>query len=182
MRVPVTMVAGALLAAAVCGQARSQQTTLRLDADLPCCAAGEHILGWTDASLTGADPTDMPEPPEPPSIHLQAGFRLPGAPESSLWRRDLRATADFTGDNRETWDLRLSTDGPPAICTVTIAAGEGLTGSLRVVLSGAVQDTVQVPASVGFLLSGSAWLAVEVVSEVLAAETMTWGGVKSLYD
>ena len=155
--------------------------TLVVQAGIPCCSAGDHVLGWDDDALSGIDDLDIPEPPAPPTRHLLAGFRLPGASVETLWRRDLRATADFAGDDRETWDLWLTTDAPAAECNVMLTAGSGAWSGLRVILSGAVQDTVVVPAAVSFALSGSALLTLEVVKDTVADEGTSWGWVKSLF-
>ncbi len=161
---------------------QAQETTFVLDASIPCCSAGEHLFGWLDSSNAGVDPADVPEPPPPPGIHLAAWFRIPGIPEPNRWRRDLRATGDFTGDLRESWELVLSTNDSPTTCTLTIAPGEGDPLGLRLIFSGAYQDTLAIPATITFPLADESQLFIEVVSEELSQSAMTWGGVKHTYE
>lgn len=169
-----------LLLAAVAVQA--QEHTFVLNASIPCCSSGEHVFGWLDLGSAGIDPADVPEPPAPPAGHIVAAFRMPGVAEPELWQRDLRATADFAGDGRESWELLISTNELPATCTVTVAAGIGDATALRVIFAGACQDTMSLPASISFPLDGEAQLFIEVVLEAVAVESMSWGSVKSLFD
>lgn len=169
---------GLLLASGVAG---AQEVTFTLDAGIPGCTAGEHVFGWLDASSTGIDPADMPEPPPPLGIYLAAAFQLPGVTEPDRWRRDLRATSDFMEDGRETWDLVLSTTGAQAVCNLTIAPGIGDPAGFRLLLSGACRDTLSVPGTVSFPLASAAQLRIEVVRRELANDTMTWGAAKRAY-
>lgn len=166
---------------AVAGVASAAEVTLVLNATTAYCEAGAHEFGWRDDALTGLDPTDVPEPPPPLGSYLSAAFRLPGVAEPERWRRDLRATADFAGDRREAWELSLIPSWLPATCTVTIAAGSGDAGGLRLILSGVVADTLAVPATFSFPLGSDSHLGIEVVDEALAAPPLTWGAAKCLY-
>lgn len=164
------------------GAAVAQEVTFTLDADIPGCTAGEHVFGWLDASSAGIDPADMPEPPPPLGLYLAAAFRLPGVAEPDRWRRDLRATSDFVEDGRETWDLVLSTTGAQAVCNLTFAPGIGDPAGYRLLLGGACRDTLSVPGTVAFTLSGAAQLNIEVLRVGLSHETMTWGAAKRAYE
>jgi hypothetical protein len=176
----ITAVMALLMLAAVAVQA--EEHTFVLNASIPCCSSGEHVLGWLDQSSAGMDPADIPEPPIPPGDHLVAAFRMPGVVEPELWRRDLRATSDFLGDGRESWELLISTNEAPATCTLTIAADVGAAAGLRVIFAGAYQDTTTLPVNLSFPLDGEAQLFIEVVTEAVATESLTWGDVKSLYE
>lgn len=178
LRIPVAI---ALLLVVGAG-AQAQEVTFRLDASIPCCSAGEHVFGWLDSSNAGIDPADVPEPPSPPVPHLAAAFRIPGLPEPNRWRRDLRATGDFTGDRRETWELVLSTNSGPATCTLTIAPGDGDPAGLRLIFAGAYQDTLAIPATISFPLADEAQLFIEVVAENVPNDAMNWGAVKLWYE
>jgi hypothetical protein len=176
----ITAVMALLMLAAVAVQA--EEHTFVLDASIPCCSSGEHLFGWLNASSGGMDPADVPEPPTPPSDHLVAAFRMPGVDEPELWRRDLRATADFLDDGRESWELSISTNEAPGTCTVTIAPVVGATTGLQVIFSGAYSDTTTFPVNISFPLAGEAQLFIEVVAEAVASESMTWGDFKSLFE
>lgn len=169
-----------LLFAAVAVQAGEH--TFVLNASIPCCSSGEHVFGWLDLSSAGIDPADVPEPPTPPADHIRAAFRMPGVVEPELWQRDLRATADFDGDGRESWELLISTNEPATTCTVTVTAGIGDATALRVIFAGAYQDTLLLPASISFPLDGDAQLLIEVISETVAVDSVNWGSVKSLFN
>lgn len=172
----------ALVLLLIGGAALAEEHTFVLEASIPCCSSGEHLFGWLDGSSAGIDPADVPEPPAPPADHIIAAFRMPGVAEPELWQRDLRATADFTGDGRESWEVAISTNEAPATCTVTVTPAVGAATGLRMIFAGAYEDTLAIPASISFALDGEAQLFIEVVTEAVAVESVSWGGLKSLFD
>lgn len=176
----ITALAAMLMLATAAAQADDHM--FLLDASITCCSSGQHVFGWLDASSAGQDPADIPEPPTPPGRHLAAAFRIPGVTDPELWRRDLRAATDFEGDGRETWELAISTGEAPTTCTVTITPDLGSASGLRVIFSGAYQDTTTIPTSISFPLDHQAQLFIELATDAVAVEPMTWGGVKSLYE
>ena len=173
-------VALVLVAGASC---RAQENKFLLDVSIPCCSSGEHMFGWVDAGDAGVDPYDLPEPPFPPGQYISAAFQIPGAADPNRWRRDLRATADFAIDLRETWALVLSTNTSPVTCDLTITSGDGDTSRLWLVFAGAYEDTLQLPVNISFELPQSeTQLSIEVVDESLPVGATTWGAVKHMYE
>lgn len=163
------------------GAARAADTTFILEASVPGSTAGEHQFGWLDGASSGLDAADVPEPPLPPGPYLAAGFDIPGVANPDRWRRDLRATADFTVDGRETWELTLMASSLPAECTLTVTAGIGDHTGLLLLFSGAHADTLALPATISFPLDGEARLFIEVVEEALPTRPTTWGAAKCTY-
>lgn len=162
---------------------RAQDTTLVLEASIPGCSSGVHLFGWLAESETGVDPSDVPEPPVPPGLHLSAAFSIAGAAEPNRWRHDFRAPADFAADAREKWVLTLATNAAPATCNLSIVPGLGTSEHLWLVFTGAIDDTLRVPLEVSCeLATGLEPLTIEVLDESLAASRSTWGAVKHTFE
>jgi hypothetical protein len=177
----VTLVSACLVLACGARVCTASDLTFVLNAEVACCASGEHIFGWLDGSSTGIDPADVPEPPLPLGPYMSAFFHMPGVTDPDRWRRDLRASADFAVDGRESWDIEFVASSLPAMCTVTVAPGSGDPAGLALIFGGAYTDTTAIPATVTFPLGSSTRLTIDVLEGALPAASTSWGDLKCLY-
>jgi len=177
----------ALLIFGITGVGLGQEISFEFDVSLDGDVSATHVFGLHAGALQGLDQYDIPAPPPSPSapFFIYLAMMDPPAGLPNQWLHDLRPPEDLVNDRVELWQMGLASAPVGATCTIRITETQpGLAPyDLDFFGPGASFNKITVPGTFSFPVTSTDldfFWELQLADQV-AVESVSWGGVKSLY-